>query len=214
LDQEKANKLLAFKTTEDQWVKTNGATATTLDFSQEQLKLQTKLDETVDNAQTLALLKEKLDAVKGKEPSQVRIQSTEQQKKLNDAYNREVHLDDGLKTAGRVALQVFVGFLLVVLCLLCGSFAANFAIGRSRAYRLLYFIWGALPVFAPFVGLYTLFRRLSDGPLPYYGILPLSIEPATTQLGRLVWFPFYWIPDQTSRDMASAFDKQLESIPS
>lgn len=214
VEQPNADKVLAFKASTEDWLTKNGATATEIEFQQEQLKLNNKLDELLGSADAVRAVKDLLDKVKTGEPSQVALQTAEQQKKLKEAYNREVHVEDGLKTAGRVALQVFAISILVVLCLLCGSLAANMAIGRSRAYRVLYFLWGAFPVFAPFVGLYSLFKRLSDGPLPYYAILPLTIEPAVTRLGRLFMFPFYWIPDQQARDMAAAFQKSVEAISS
>lgn len=107
------------------------------------------------------------------------------------------------------ALQTFFLLILFVVCLLGGSFSANFAIGRSRPYRVLYFIWGAIPIFAPFVILYAIYKRIREGPLPLYGILPLSVEPATTRLGKILWYPFYWIPDEGSKRAMDVFSKSL-----
>ena len=64
----------------------------------------------------------------------------------------------------------------------------------------------------PIVLLYTMFTRMRYGPIPYYAILPLTIEPATTRLGRILNFPFYWIPDDTSRELTKNFINMVEKI--
>ena len=101
--------------------------------------------------------------------------------------------------------------MIITLCLLSGSFAANFAIGRVPAYRVLYFLYGCIPIFTPLVLLYTIYKRIKDGRIPVYTMLPISIDPATTRLGRLLWRPFYWIPDQQAIDAFKHFNDSLLS---
>lgn len=93
------------------------------------------------------------------------------------------------------AWSTFFKILGYLMGILGGSFAANMAIGRPNMYRVLYFIYGYMPYFAPFVILYTIYKRIRYGPVPLYAILPLSVEPATTRLGKLLWYPFFWIKD-------------------
>jgi hypothetical protein len=111
-----------------------------------------------------------------------------------------------------IALKVFFSLLLVAVCIVSGSLAANAAIGRHTGYRVLYFIYGCIPFFVPFIIFYTIYRRISEGPLPYYGILPVSLEAATTTLGKYLWWPFYWIPDHLSVEETDTFQKALEAI--
>jgi hypothetical protein len=120
-------------------------------------------------------------------------------------------MQEGVDIVMNTALKVFLGFLLVAFCIVAGSLAANFAIGRSIAYRILYFVYGAIPLFSPFVYLYTLYRRVSDGRFSYYGILPVSIEAATTRLGTLLMYPFYYVPDH---EAVKAYDDFTEAIQS
>jgi hypothetical protein len=112
-------------------------------------------------------------------------------------------------TVLNTCIQTFAWLFVIAFLLMCGSFAANFAIGRVPSYRILYFIWGALPPFAPFVLLYAIYKRLHDGRLPIYAILPLSIEPATTRFGKYLWYPFYWVPDKEATSAYTAFQASL-----
>jgi hypothetical protein len=57
----------------------------------------------------------------------------------------------------------------------------------------------------------AIIKRIKDGPLHLYGILPTSIEPGSTRLGRLLWYPFYWQPDQAALDAYETFQKNLVS---
>jgi len=107
------------------------------------------------------------------------------------------------------ASQAFNILFLILLVLLGGSFAANLAIGRTIPYRILYFLYGCIPFFSPFVILYVIYLRIRYGPVPLYGIFPLSTESATTRLGKLLWYPFYWIPDTTSDELKVLFEKSL-----
>ena len=118
-------------------------------------------------------------------------------------------VNEGINTILEVTIKTVVGLFTTAVLIMCGSFAANFAIGRVPAYRVLYFIWGALPPFAPFVLLYAIYKRLREGRLPIYAMLPLSIEPATTRFGKYLWYPFYWVPDAEAKSAYTAFQASL-----
>lgn len=112
------------------------------------------------------------------------------------------------------ATQIVVSLGLITLCLFCGSLAANQAIGRDEVYRTIYFIWGAIPVFAPLVAFYSILKRFREGPLPMYSVLPLSTTEATTRLGKLLNYPFFWTPDAQSDAMRKAYLDSLSSVAS
>jgi hypothetical protein len=107
------------------------------------------------------------------------------------------------------ASQAFGTLFLIFLIVLGGSFAANLAIGRTVPYRVLYFLYGCIPFFSPFIILYVIYLRIRYGPVPLYGILPLSTEPATSRLGKILWYAFYWIPDGKSKELEEQFLKSL-----
>ena len=107
------------------------------------------------------------------------------------------------------AQQAFSILFLIFIILLGGSFSANLAIGRTNPYRVLYFLYGCIPFFSPFIILYVIYLRIRYGPVPLYGIFPLSTEPATTRLGKILWYPFYWIPDGKSTELEQEFLKSL-----
>jgi hypothetical protein len=209
---EQTDKLKQLSTTELAWLTKNSPTATTIDFQQEELKVKTSIQQILEKAELVQFCTGKLDAIKSAQPSILDSELLTREQKAKEARNAQIHLDDGVNTITSVALKTFFGFLLVTFCILGGSLAANQAIGRVRAYRILYFIYGAIPVFMPFVLLYILYSRMRFGPIPYYAILPLTIEPATTRFGRILNFPFYWIPDDKSRELTRAFMETVEKI--
>lgn len=197
---------------ETDWLAKSGQTATAVDFQQENLKLKTKLQQILEKAELVSFFTEKLNAIKTQTTSNLESDLLTREQKAKAARNSQIHIEDGISTIQNTALKTFFGFLLITICILGGSLAANAAIGRAPAYRILYFLYGAIPFFTPIIILYTIFKRLYVGPLPYYAILPLTIEPATSRLGRLLLFPFYWIPDDTSREMARAFISSVEKV--
>jgi hypothetical protein len=79
------------------------------------------------------------------------------------------------------AVLVFAGlpmYLIFLLCLFAGSLAANSAIHRPALYRVLFFIYGAFPLFSGFVLFYFLLQRFRCGPMPLYGFLPILSSTA------------------------------------
>ena len=132
-----------------------------------------------------------------------------QEKHENEEKQIQKANDDPISTIQSTALNTFFTLLMYFVFILGGSLAANLAIGRTNMYRVLYFIYGCIPFFAPIVILYTIYRRIRYGPVPLYGILPLSIQEAETRLGKILWYPFYWIPDDYSIEQTNKF---LESL--
>lgn len=206
------DKLSQLSATELEWLKKNGSKANPIDFQQETLKVKTTIQQILEKADLVQYCTEKMDATKAAQPSALESELLVREQKAKQAREATIHLDDGINTIYTTVLKTFFGFLLVTLCILGGSLAANQAIGRARAYRILYFIYGAIPIFTPFVFLYSIFSRMRYGPLPYYAILPLTIEPAITRLGRILNFPFYWIPDDTSRELTRTFINTVEKL--
>lgn len=123
----------------------------------------------------------------------------------------DVSVSQGVSIVADTAAKVFVGLLSFVLCLLAGSFAANFAMGRDAKYRILYFIFGALPQFAVFVLLYVILQRFRLGPgkIPWYALLPLTTTPATSRLGAIFLWPFLYSPDAGVAVLKEEFERSL-----
>ncbi len=203
-------KTLAAKQT--QWFDANAAKGNTLDFQQQELTLQTELQQILVKPDIVQFFKDKIDAIKTKQPSTLESELAVRDQKAKAARDAEVHIEDGLNAMKRTILITVGSLFLIALCIYSGSLAANAAIGRAPAYRILYFCYGFLPIFMPFVLLYTIFRRIYTGPLPYYGILPLTILPGETRLGKLLKFPFYWVPDAASNQLTKQFIESVEKI--
>lgn len=209
IDKTQKEKLVAIADEHTKWYKKQSTTATSVDISQQQLKLSDSIITVIPDKGIRDLLQSDLNKTKDMSPGDLAstIQKTETD--ILTRKSQQVDMQEGIDVIMSTALKVFLGFLLVAFCIVAGSLAANFAIGRSVAYRILYFIYGAIPLFSPFVYLYALYRRISDGRFSYYSILPLSTEAATTRLGTLLWYPFYYVPDH---EAVKAYDDFTESI--
>jgi hypothetical protein len=184
-------------------------TVTSIDIQSKIQELQDKFNTLVSDPNAKNFMINELTQIVKQGAQEARLTVTKHEDDLKKVKDATVDINEGINTVLNTCIQTFVGLFVVAFLLMCGSFAANFAIGRVPAYRVLYFIWGSLPPFAPFVLLYAIYKRLSEGRLPIYAILPLSIEPATTRFGKFLWYPFYWVPDAQAKSAYSAFQASL-----
>ena len=214
LDEKQVNDIRNLVSTEKKWYEKHQQTASTVDFSQERMKIQDTIQLTVKDSSASGMILQELKTIMDKDTADVTSEVLQQQLALKKAESQEVNVRKGINTALETALLVFFIFLVVVVCGVSGMFAANFAIGRAPVYRILYFIYGFIPIFMPFVLIYTAYRRIKDGPLPLYAILPLSVEPAVTRFGQYLWYPFYWIPNDQAVKMADDFTNAVKALES
>lgn len=108
--------------------------------------------------------------------------------------------------AGRVtatASTVIGTLFYIVFCLTIGMLAANQAIGREPAYRVLYFIYGA--IFAPFLMFYYIYLWFNNKSPKIYTLLPLTQQVAGTSIGQFFLFPFTYKEDKPARDLLVEF---------
>jgi cation transport ATPase len=105
------------------------------------------------------------------------------------------------KDAGKVALStfssVFISLLVIALMLHAGSLCANDAIARSMIYRIVFFIYGAVPFFAVFILIYYHIYRRYKGTMPrVFTVLPLRVLPEQQSvLMSYLLSPFTYKPD-------------------
>jgi len=207
---DKKNAFLPTLTAENTWYNSNKATASEIDYTQEFQKINDIITTTFVDSSIISNIKSQVEVAQDLPTSQLNSQLAEYTKKKVELQKQEVNVKSTGQTILNTALNVFTDFLIFSLCLMCGSFAANMAIGRPPMYRVLYFIYGCIPLFAPFVLFYSIYRIFQDKKLHVYSLIPCSIEPSTTRLGRILWHPFYWIPDKHSIDEYKAF---MASLP-
>jgi hypothetical protein len=209
LTDDQAEKLNGLAADEEKWYSKNSASATEIQFSQEELKINDSIQNLLVNGNEVNYVRDALQNLAGRDTSELQAYLATQESVIKAAKSRQVDIQEGARVAGNTALKVFGYCILIVFCILAGSIAANLTIGRSPAYRVTSFIYGSFPLFAPFMLLYAIYKRLRYGPFTLYAILPLSVEPAVSRLGRLLWYPFYWIPDQ---DSINAMNQYTESL--
>jgi hypothetical protein len=207
---DKKNAFLPTLTAETSWYNKNKNTASQIDFTQEFQKINDTITTTFVDSSIVSNIKSQVEAAQAIPTSQLNSQLADYTKKQNEVQKQQVDVTSAGQTILSTALSVFISLFIISLLLMCGSFAANMAIGRPPMYRILYFIYGCIPIFAPFVLFYSIYRLFQDKKVHIYSLIPCSIEPATTRLGRILWHPFYWIPDQHSIDEYKAF---MASLP-
>ena len=196
------------------WYDKNKDKATSIEFNQEVAKFDKGVTDAIVDQKGIEYINSKLNSVRNLDPEGLRKVQQENQKYIQKTEDETIDVNKGVKQVMSTATKTFFGFLLVTFLIMCGSFAANLAIGRPPAYRVLYFLWGAIPFFAPLVLLYTIYRRIKEGRLPMYAILPVSIEPASTRLGRFFWYPFYYVPDVEQATLYKQFQETLQAAAS
>ncbi len=103
----------------------------------------------------------------------------------------------GLKIAIQTFASVFLGLLVIALMLHAGSLCANDAIARSIMYRVLFFVYAAIPFFSVFVLIYYhLYRRYKDTMPRIFTVLPVRILPESqSTLIAYLLSPFTYVPD-------------------
>jgi len=208
ITKEQYDKLNRVIVAETAWYNKNATLASELDFNNELQKMNDDI---------------KAGGIDAKVVKEVANDSKQPTNNLKDSLEKKAEADkkaeaaapltfeSGSKVVGATAFKVFWSCLLAVLALLSASFAANLAIGRPPIYRFLFFLYGMLPQFAPFILFYTLYKRITEGPIAMYAILPVSIESATTSFGKYLWYPFYWVPDSESIGKYNEFQNTLKA---
>lgn len=110
--------------------------------------------------------------------------------------------------------NTFLGFLLPViiffLCTTTGSIAANDAIGRHPAIRVVYFLYGTFPVFAPLVLIYYIYRYFAGSYPVWYNFLPLTTTTSSNGFMQTIMKPFIYQMDANIKYMEKKFDDSAE----
>jgi hypothetical protein len=210
IDEAQEVKLKRLAEDEEKWYNKNSKTATEIDFSQEQLKINDTIISIIPDSNIRSLLTTEINNIKDLSTGDLASLIAKAEADIKQKKDKEVNVKEGVNVILSTALKVFLILILVAFCLMAGSLAANYAIGREPMYRIFYFIYGSIPLFSPLVYLYFMYKRLYEGPFSYYGFLPISTEPAITRLGKLVMYPFYWMPDHDSISAVDAFQKSVK----
>ena len=128
------------------------------------------------------------------------------------SQDREFNNNKLIKDSTSIAFSVFGSFILTAIILYGASLAANMAIGRDNYYRIFYFIFACNPVITPIIFAYAALMALKGHPITYYGILPISTQPAVTRLGKILWFPFFYKGDEFEVKSKADFIAHLAEI--
>jgi hypothetical protein len=115
-----------------------------------------------------------------------------------------------VKKVSGTASKVIGSLFYITFCIVIGMMAANQAIGRAPAYRVLYFIYGAL--FAPILVFYYIYLWFKDQSPKIYTLLPVTTMKAETTLGKIFLFPFAYSEDKSARDLLVEFMTQSAEL--
>jgi len=192
------------------WYDKNKATLSKTDLSQEFQKIKDNITSTFTDSNVINIINNSINNFSKMETSQLNTLIAQQEGAKKKQEEQNIDAATLGSTVLSTATSVFFGLIIFLFFILCGSLAANIAIGRAPAYRILYFIYGAIPIFSPFVIFYSIIKAISKEGLKLYTVLPISVIPATTRVGKVLWAPFYWIPDSHAQ---TEYDTYMASIP-
>jgi hypothetical protein len=211
LTTDQRNALTVLLEEERTWYRENAKKADSIQFADQLVTAQQKVIDYIGNPELSKQYTQKPpDDIK-----KVVEQVEENKDKLKQEEEAESTTFTYSKAASVVydtASNTFFKLILGVMSIIGAVLAANMAIGRKPAYRVLFFIWAAIPLYSWIALLYALYVRIRYGPFRIYGVLPISVEPASTRLGRLLWWPFLYIPDQEAADSRDRWDKALTEM--
>lgn len=197
----------------DKWYKKQSTTATEIEFAQEQLTIKDTIQSRLVQPDAVKYVQEKLAVAEKQNTSTLESQIATQEANLAMIQSQQVDVKEGISSGISTFMKIFVGTLLVIFFLFCGSLAANFAIGRPPIYRVLNFCYGAFPLFSPFVLLYAIYRRIRYGLFPLYAALPISVETMSGKFGEWFYNPlFTWLPDHNSVQAMKEYTQSLSQV--
>jgi hypothetical protein len=183
----------------ESWYNSNKATLTKIQLEQKMSDAQTRILQTVDDAAYRTVLQNDLNGLKNRPAEEWADASKKQVKNQATIQNADFRIED-VWSSFKETFSWWPILLLVLFCILGGSLAANSAIHRPIPYRVLFFLYGAFPLFVFPVLLYFLIQRVRCGPLPMYGLLPVlcttpEIEEGNNFFTALLRGPFTYYED-------------------
>lgn len=183
----------------ESWYNSNKATLTKIQLEQKMSDAQTRILQTVDDAAYRTILKSDLDGLKNRPAEEWADASKKQVKNQQILKNADFRLED-VWSSFKYTFSFWPTLLLILACILAGSLASNAAIHRPISYRVLFFLYGAFPLFVFPVLIYFLIQRVRCGPLPMYGLLPVllttpEIEEGNNFFTALLRGPFTYYED-------------------
>lgn len=118
---------------------------------------------------------------------------------------------DQFITGFTTTFNVFIlPVIIVFFCSLAGSIAANDAIGRSPGIRLVYFLYGTIPIFSPLVFIYYLVRYFMKTYPVWYNFLPLTTWQPENNILKILLTPFVYNEDANTKYMYQQFDQSAK----
>jgi hypothetical protein len=174
----------------ESWFGQNKLKANRIQLEQYIFNAQTRTVQAMENTTSKKILMSVFEDLKKKNPAKI-VNDLEKIKEAretleNNRFDFGVIFDTALGTATKVIL----GFLIFLIFLFSGSLAANSVIYRSISVRVLYFIYGMFPLFVIPIFIYFAIKRVREGPLQFYGVLPI-IESTEEIENTRSFFDYY-----------------------
>ena len=198
------------------WFKANGATANKIQLDTYLASSEARLLEGMTDIKARDAIRNQVASIKAASAEKLRNDFGTLKKNEKKLEESEFRLSTITGTTWSIATSIFVWSVVLVVCAFSGSLASNTAIHRPAVYRLLYFIWGAIPLFVVPIFIYFIFQRIKSGPLHLYTMIPIVSSTADYEnsLGffeRLLRSAVVYYPDEHIDTLAAAFQKTLES---
>lgn len=195
----------------ESWYNKNKDSLNKIQLEQQTNDSQTRILQSVEDANFRSVLKVDLEGLKNKSPQDWTDVITAAAKNEEIIQQGEFRWSD-IWDAFVDQLKKIPFLIFFIIAFFVGSLAANSVIYRPAIYRVLYFFYGAL--FSPILAFYFLIQRIRCGPFPLYGVLPvLESSPEKEETYGIILYLLRslvtYFPDENISRWAGEYDTCL-----
>ena len=201
----------------DTWFVKNEKTASKIEIVKKMNDFKSTIVNELKDTKLRAYYKKLFEDLEKSNPSEFKNKLEKNNEMKDQLAENEFNMNDFVNSTWDTFNTYVSYFFLIILCLFSGSLLANSVIFRPISYRVLYFIWGSIPLFIIPVFIYFILQRMRYGPLHLYTMLPIikSTFEDEKMLGfveRMIRGPIVYFEDSNIGVFASKYQKHLEEF--
>lgn len=199
------------------WRNKNEKTASIIEFSNEIENFKQKILGGLKDDKLRKFSQNLFKTLKDGDPDKIKEEGERRLAAANKLADSEFRVQDIADSTVEILSDWWYTLIITIVGFFSGSLVANSAIHRPVSYRILYFLWGAIPLFVIPVFIYYILQRVRYGPLRLYTMLPLVVSTFDGEMEqgffmRMLRAPFVYFDDGYISIMATEYQKTLETF--
>lgn len=217
ISSDERNKISSILQSSEKWLMDNLLTANKIQYDDKMNNIRKELIDSSPSPIIKNIVNEVFNNIYNSDPEKIKQQAEKERKNKELLAALHFSFSDIWDSASDTFWKVIVSLFSIMLCLFSGALASNSVIYRPISYRVLYFIFGAIPIFIIPILIYFALQRARYGPLHLYAMLPLipstfDVEIQNGLIMRLLRASVVYFPDQYIPIMASEYQASLEKF--